>query len=285
MAVRTRFAPSPTGELHLGHALAAKVACDLAASLCGSFLLRHEDIDTTRVRPRFYARIEEDLRWLGLAWSGEVVRQSDRRAAYDSALNALRELGVIYPCFCTRREIQIELAAMASAPHGPEGSLYPGTCRAIPPSQSQQRVIKGDPHAWRLNSALAAHFHPILTYTDLRHGTMQVNASLLGDVILARKDIGPAYHLAVVVDDAYQGITHITRGEDLLASTHVHRLLQEMLRLPEPVYLHHPLVTDADGRRLAKRDSSMSLSSLRSAGLTPQEILLKCDAIYQIERL
>jgi glutamyl-Q tRNA(Asp) synthetase len=269
----TRFAPSPTGLLHLGHALAAKVAHDLARDGGGRFLLRFEDIDHTRVRPDFYRDIEEDLRWLGLEWDGPALRQSSRGDAYAAALAELRRLGVAYPCFCTRREIDEEVARMIGAPHGPEGALYPGTCRDLSPAARDARLDAGSQPAWRLDAARAAELAGPLSFTDLRHGRHTVDPTLLGDVVLARKDIGTAYHLAVVVDDAFQEITHVTRGEDLLPSTHVHRLLQALLGLPEPHYLHHELVTDERGVRLAKRHDALSLRALREAGATPGELL------------
>jgi glutamyl-Q tRNA(Asp) synthetase len=277
--VRTRFAPSPTGRLHLGHALAAKIAHDLARERDdGRFFLRHEDIDGPRVREEFYHHIEDDLRWLGLHWDGEPLRQTSRAAAYAATLAALREKKLVYPCFCTRREIQEELSRAASAPQGSSPGNYPGTCRKIPPHERMEKLAAGIPHAWRLDAEkAAASAGGPLSFRDLRHGTIRVNPGLLGDVILARKDIGTAYHLAVVVDDAWQEITHVTRGEDLLESTHVHRLLQAVLGLPEPLYLHHRLVLDDAGRRLAKRADAASLAHLREAGVTPREILRRLD--------
>lgn len=275
MIMRTRFAPSPTGRLHLGHALAAQVAHDLARRHGGEFLLRHEDIDTTRVRDEYYGGIEEDLRWLGFVWDGEALRQSARIAAYDAALAKLRAMGLLYPCFCTRRAIQEEVAAMVAAPQGPEGPLYPGTCRHLPADEQQRKMEQGGTHAWRLDAQKAAVLTGRLTFTDLRHGTLDVQPGLLGDVVLSRKDIGTAYHLAVVVDDAYQEITHVTRGEDLLPATHVQRLLQVLLELPEPVYLHHPLVRDEQGRRLAKRHDALAIATLRQAGLTAASVLAR----------
>ncbi len=269
----TRFAPSPTGLLHMGHAYAAWVARELALqSTEGIFLLRFEDIDTPRVKPDYYDAIETDLKWLGLPWNETPLRQSTRSDAYQSALAQLKSIGAIYPCFCTRSEILAETARMPSAPHGPDGPPYPGTCRALSLEQQQEKIEAGIAHSWRLNSELASQLSGPLEFTDLRFGRICVEPSLLGDVILARKDIGPAYHLAVVVDDAFQGITHVTRGEDLLQSTHVHRLLQTLLKLPAPAYLHHPLVTDEHGKRLAKRADSQSIASLRNAGKSPQEI-------------
>ena len=271
--VRTRFAPSPTGRLHLGHALAAKVAHDLARrSPGGRFLLRHEDIDAPRVRDECYQEIEEDLAWLGLHWDETPLRQTTRTAAHEAALATLKESRLVYPCFCTRREIQDEWAQMAAAPQGPEGPVYPGTCRKLTPAHQQEKLNSGLPHAWRLDSQKAAAVTGPLSFRDLRFGIAPVNPSLLGDVVLARKDIGTAYHLAVVVDDAFQQITHVTRGDDLLTSTHVHRLLQALLGLPEPVYLHHPLVLDELGKRLAKRCDPLSIATLRQSGKTPAEV-------------
>jgi glutamyl-Q tRNA(Asp) synthetase len=271
----TRFAPSPTGLLHLGHAYAAKVARDLARSGEGIFLLRFEDIDHTRVRPDYYEGIEEDLHWLGLDWDGQALRQSDRSAAYASALDRLREIGAVYPCFCTRREIEEEVARMVNAPQGPEGALYPGTCRRISGTESSGRMAAGDQPAWRLDASRATEMAGLLAFTDLRCGTIRVDPGLLGDIVLARKDIGTSYHLAVVVDDAFQGVTHVTRGEDLLPSTHVHRLLQTLLGLPEPLYLHHRLITDERGIRLAKRHDALSLRSMRKEGYSPDDVFSK----------
>jgi len=181
-------------------------------------------------------------------------------------------MGVVYPCFCTRREIQAEIAAMASAPHGPEGPLYPGTCRAVTPADAARRIAAGHPHAWRLDASRAAQTTGPLTFHDDLHGTIPVDAGLLGDVVLARRDIATSYHLAVVADDAFQKIDVVTRGEDLLPSTHVHRLLQSLLGLPEPRYHHHRLITDKNGRRLAKRDDSLAIATLRARAIKPEEI-------------
>ncbi|MEY3895653.1 MAG: hypothetical protein RLZZ214_1172 [Verrucomicrobiota bacterium] len=273
MSVRTRFAPSPTGRLHLGHVLAARVAHSLARDAGGSFLLRHEDIDGPRVRQEFYHAIEQDLRWLGLDWDGEPLRQTSRIAAYEGALHSLRGRGLVYPCFCTRREIQEEWTRMGAAPQGPDAPVYPGTCRQLTAGQAEEKIATGIPYAWRLHSQQAEQTTSPLTFRDLRFGKIQVNPELLGDVVLARKDIGTAYHLAVVVDDAFQEISHVTRGEDLLASTHVHRLLQALLGLPEPLYLHHPLMLDEQGQRLAKRNDALSVAALRESGMSAGEVL------------
>ncbi|MGL4400653.1 MAG: tRNA glutamyl-Q(34) synthetase GluQRS [Luteolibacter sp.] len=275
----TRFAPSPTGRLHLGHALAARVAHSLARREGGVFLLRHEDIDGPRVREEFYAGIEEDLRWLGLDWDGEPLRQTTRISAYGAALEALRTFGLVYPCFCTRREIQQEWARMGAAPQGPDGPAYPGTCRALPTDLAMEKICAGISFAWRLDSVRAAAVTGPLRFQDLRFGEVPVSPTRLGDVVLARKDIGTAYHLAVVVDDAFQQITHVTRGEDLLPSTHVHRQLQALLGLPEPAYLHHPLMLDEHGHRLAKRHDSRSIASLRESGWNRCEVLAKCESL------
>jgi glutamyl-Q tRNA(Asp) synthetase len=271
--IRTRFAPSPTGRLHLGHVFAAKAARDLARENGGEFLLRFEDIDVTRVRPEFYESIEEDLRWLGLEWDGPALRQTDRLAAYDTALQTLRELGAVYPCFCTRREIDDELARMTGAPHGPEGPHYPGTCQRLSPAERDAKLASGIPFSWRFDAIRAGESVGSLTFTDLRFGEITVNPGVLGDVILARKDIGTSYHLAVVTDDAFQQITHVTRGEDLLASTHIHRVLQMLLGFPEPLYWHHELILDETGKRLAKRHDSLSIRTLRESGKSPAEVL------------
>jgi glutamyl-Q tRNA(Asp) synthetase len=274
MIVRTRFAPSPTGRLHLGHALAAKVAYDLAKeSPGGVFLLRHEDIDGPRVREEFYQGIEQDLKWLGFPWDGEPLRQTSRIPAYEEALAKLRERRLVYPCFCTRRAIQEEWARMAAAPQGSGSAVYPGTCLKLTEAETVEKLRSGIPHAWRLDSRKAAAVTGPLGFRDLRFGEIHADPALSGDVVLARKDIGTAYHLAVVVDDAFQQITHVTRGEDLLEATHVHRLLQELLGLPEPVYLHHQLVLDPHGKRLAKRDDALAIATLRERGMTPPQLI------------
>ena len=270
----TRFAPSPTGYLHLGHIYAAKFARDLAHKNGTQFLLRFEDIDTTRVRDIYYQEIEHDLKWLGLDWHGPPLRQTARKSAYSQALDSLKSLRVIYPCFCTRREIQQEITSMHGAPHIENAvPVYPGTCRDISPDEQIQRINSGQPHCWRLNSKAATDQTGTLYFNDHIHGHTQVSADLLGDVVLARKDIGTSYHIAVVVDDAMQKITHVTRGEDLLSSTHVHRILQKLLKLPSPDYHHHHLIVDTAQKRLAKRNQSLSIRSLREQHKTPAEVL------------
>ncbi|HUO02332.1 MAG TPA: tRNA glutamyl-Q(34) synthetase GluQRS [Rhizomicrobium sp.] len=258
----TRFAPSPTGYLHLGHAFAA-----LTASRAGErFLLRIEDLDKDRAREEFVTAIFEDMRWLGLVWEEPVLRQSNRAAAYREALARLKNF--TYPCFCTRKEIAEEIARAVEAPHGPDGPLYPGICRHLSDAERSARIAKGQSFALRLDAAKAAAAAGPLTFTE--HGRIyQVDPLLFGDVVLARKDLPAAYHLAVVVDDTFQGVTLITRGADLLPATHVQRLLQALLGYPAPAYAHHRLILDKDGRKFSKRDNAITLRALRAKGITP----------------
>jgi len=293
MVVHTRFAPSPTGRLHLGHAWSAIQAHDFARAAGGSFTLRIEDIDGTRSRPEHVDAILRDLEWLGLEWDGEVSFQSQRLALYEAALDRLRAMGLLYPCFCTRADI----AASLTAPHGPEGALYPGTCRGL------EAPDLGKPHCWRLDmgkalklplpleegrgpsrsdgkgegsstlTLLLAAPAPSLSqgerdlwWRDAFAGRILADPASAGDVVLARKDAPASYHLAVTIDDAAQGITHVVRGVDLFAATHVHRLLQALLGLPTPEYRHHPLLLGPDGTRLAKRHGAPSLEAMRLSG-------------------
>lgn len=267
----TRFAPSPTGRLHLGHAYSALRAFDLARRAGGRLLLRFEDIDAGRIREEYYAAIEADLHWLGIQWDEAPLRQSSRLPAYRSALGRLKERELVYPCFCTRKEIAAEIAASASAPHGPDGALYPGTCRDMPLPERARRIAS-EPHAWRIDMARAAAVTGPLYWTDAEAGRVEARPEMHGDVVLARKDVPTSYHLAVTVDDAEQGITDIVRGRDLFAATHVHRLLQHLLGLPEPRYHHHALITDAHGKRLAKRDDARSLAALQELGIDPAAV-------------
>lgn len=272
-AVVSRFAPSPTGRLHLGHAFSALAAHDLARSAGGRFLLRIEDIDPGRAREAHIAGIEEDLRWLGLAWDGPVLRQSARLPLYAEALKCLRAMDLLYPCFCTRAEI----AASAAAPHGPATNLYPGTCRALSPEERKARCAT-TPHAWRLDMTHAITRAGPLTWHDAQEGEVRARPELLGDVVLARKDAPVSYHLAVTVDDAAQGVTDVVRGRDLFESTHVHRLLQALLALPTPLYHHHRLLAGPDGRRLSKRDGAPTLAALREAGVDPAVLIARLRA-------
>ncbi|WP_395716417.1 tRNA glutamyl-Q(34) synthetase GluQRS [Prosthecobacter sp.] len=267
----TRFAPSPTGWLHLGHAYAALFAHEKAAG--GRFLIRLEDIDGTRARPEYEEAIFEDLAWLGLSWETPVRRQSDHFDDYRAALAKLEAQDVLYPCFCTRREIQDEIVRAGNAPQGPDGPLYPGTCRNRSADERAERIGKGEAYALRLDVAKASSLiSGELVWQDRGRGRFKARPDVFGDVVLARKDTPASYHLAVVVDDALQGITLVTRGEDLLEATHLHRLLQALLGLPVPEWHHHRLITDETGKRLAKRDDARSLRSLRAGGWTPERV-------------
>jgi glutamyl-Q tRNA(Asp) synthetase len=267
MSVRavTRFAPSPTGRLHAGHGYSALMAHDFAQARGGRFLLRIEDIDQGRCRAEHVQAILDDLRWLGVGWDGPVVFQSARMALYAEALDRLKRVGVAYPCFCTRADIAREIAASQSAPHGPDGPLYPGTCRGLSDAQRAARLARED-HAWRIDMARASALAGPIDWHDASAGRVVADPLSLGDVVLARKDAGTSYHLAVTVDDAAQGVTDVMRGVDLFHATHVHRLLQALLGLPTPGYHHHPLLVGEDGKRLAKRDGAPTLAAMREAG-------------------
>ena len=256
----TRFAPSPTGRLHLGHAFSAVVGHARARDSGGKFLLRIEDLDPARSRPEFVAGIEQDLHWLGLEWDDEPLVQSRRAAVYAAALERLKARGLVYPCFCTRADI----AASLTAPHGDAGSSYPGTCRGLP-DDPQRRATT--PHSWRLDCAQALDVAGLPSWTEADGRQFTAAPGDLGDAILARKDAPASYHLACVIDDAASGVTLVARGADIWPSTPIQRLLQALLGLPEPAYLHHPLVTHADGRRLAKRDLAPTLAAMREAGV------------------
>ncbi len=262
MTMLTRFAPSPTGELHLGHAYSAVLAHEAARAAGGSFLLRIDDIDGSRSREEFVDASLADLAWLGLDWDGDPVRQSSRLGDYAAALDRLRHQGLVYPCFCTRADI----AASLSAPHGPSGALYPGTCRNLPESTRARRMAV-EAHCWRLDAARAVGRTGALRWEEVGHGVRIADPLAHGDIVLARKDAPASYHLASTLDDADMGVSHVIRGADLIASTDVHRLLQALLDLPTPLYRHHALVCGRDGKRLAKRDAAASLASLRAAGI------------------
>lgn len=277
-ALKTRFAPSPTGHLHVGHAAAAWAVWEDAEQDSSRLILRIENIDLTRCRPEFEASILEDLEWLGLSWPTPVRRQSEHFETYNSHLDSLTRRGLTYPCFCTRKDIAEESAGVQSAPHGPSGFIYPGHCRHLPPEEQQKYINEGKPYAVRLNleDALNQTGHKTLNWHDTVKGPQETTPDLLrmsiGDVVLARKDTPASYHLCVTYDDALQGITHITRGEDLFFATHIHRLLQELCDFPVPTYHHHPLLVGPDGRRFAKRDKSLTLKELRNKGLEPEEL-------------
>lgn len=274
--MRTRFAPSPTGPLHLGHAYSAMYAHDTAWNLRGEFLLRIEDIDQSRARQEWEALIYEDLGWLGLSWEEPVMRQSERMDAYGSALDALWSLGLLYPCTCSRRDIADALSAPqegARTAIGPDGPVYPGTCRA-----QDRSGPRPDGAVLRLDMAAATADLSEVSYaeTGLEPGTRTIPTGQLkdevGDVVLSRRDMGTSYHLSVVVDDAAQGITHVVRGEDLSEATAIHVVLQHLIGLPTPIYHHHRLIRDETGRRLAKRDDARAIRTYRDDGHTPDDI-------------
>ena len=272
MAIISRFAPSPNGYLHLGHAYAAWRAYDACKAPGGRFLLRIEDIDYLRCRPEFESQIMEDMAWLGLEWESPVRRQSDHMADYAAALEKLQARGLVYPCFCSRREIAAEIAESANAPQGPDGPHYPGTCRHLSGEERAAKLAGGMAAAWRLDIAKATAVAGDLSWLDKDAGEQVCRPDIQGDVVLARKDIATSYHLSVVVDDAIQRINLITRGLDLFASTHVHRLLQALLDYPAPDYDHHALINDVDGRRLAKRHGAEPIKDFRARGLTPDDL-------------
>jgi glutamyl-Q tRNA(Asp) synthetase len=271
MSIITRFAPSPTGYLHLGHAFSALLAWQRAREAGGRFLLRLEDIDPSRCRPEFAAAIIEDLVWLGLDWDGDVRVQSQHLAEYRCALDSLEERGLLFPCFCSRADIQ----QSASAPHTPDGApLYPGTCRALSQGERTARIAAGERYALRLDmaQAMASCGTRSMTFSEEREGIIACHPEFFGDVVLARKDAPASYHLCVTHDDALHGVTLVTRGEDLRPATHLHRLLQSLMGWPVPTYSHHHLLTDATGRRLAKRDQAATLREMRAQGHSPSEV-------------
>jgi glutamyl-Q tRNA(Asp) synthetase len=263
----TRFAPSPTGLLHLGHAFAAITAYESG----DDFLLRIEDIDKGRSRDKFIQAIFYDLKWLGLSWDEPSLRQSTRMGAYAEALATLRAYGLVFPCFCTRAEIATEIARAGEAQHGPDGPIYPGTCKVLSREEGLSRIAAGENHALRLDVAKASTLTGPLTYIE-RGVRNAVDPNRFGDIVIARKDMPTSYHLSVVVDDAHQHVSLVTRGEDLLPATDIQRLLQALLKLPEPEYAHHPLVLDENGKKFSKRDGAVSLESFRQAGATPADI-------------
>jgi glutamyl-Q tRNA(Asp) synthetase len=267
----TRFAPSPTGRLHLGHAYSALFAAE-ACGPAGRFLLRIEDIDRGRCHPEFEDGILEDLDWLGLSWESPVWRQSDHMADYAAALERLDEDGLLFPCFCTRKGLQRQAAESATAPHGPDGALYPGTCRHLSAVEAADRKAAGTAYALRLDMTEAARRTGLLYFHDRDRGEITVDPAGCGDVVLARKDVATSYHLAVTMDDAAQAVSLVTRGEDLLHATHVHRVLQTLLDLPVPDYHHHDLLRAPSGRRYAKRDRAETIQALRDAGRSASDV-------------
>ena len=278
MTFRTRFAPSPSGHLHLGHAFSAWTAWQAAQACDGVFILRIEDIDTTRCKPAFEQAIYDDLIWLGLDWPLPVRRQSEHFDDYARVLETLRARDLVYRCFKTRKEI---LGEIARAPHG-LGDVYRGPSAPLSHAEESERLERGDAYAWRLSlarcrEALGTRFDA-LDFEDVDHGRQRADPTPLGDVILARKDVGTSYHIAVVHDDALQGITHVIRGEDLKDVTPLHVLLQTLLDLPIPAYQHHRLLVDETGKRFAKRDRAATLKSMREAGVSIAQLRARFTA-------
>ena len=270
--VITRFAPSPTGFLHLGHAFSAYTAWRRAHEAGGRFLLRLEDIDPGRCRPEYAEAICEDLAWLGLDWDEPVRVQSQHLAEYRAMLDGLDAQGLLYPCFCTRADI----AESAAAPHGPDGApIYPGTCRLLSRSERSERITQGQKFALRLD--MAAAYRTGLHYEEESEGLIPCHPEHFGDVVLSRKDAPASYHLCVTHDDALQGVTLVTRGADLRPASDLHRLIQVLMGWPAPVYAHHRLLTDSSGRRLAKRDKAATLRSLRAEGVSARAIIERLD--------
>jgi glutamyl-Q tRNA(Asp) synthetase len=278
-----RFAPSPNGRLHLGHAYSALLNADFAKRFGGRFLLRIEDIDIARCRPEFEAAIYEDLAWLGLVWESPVRRQSEHFSDYRAAFLRLKEKGAVYPCFCSRKDIAAVIACRETEtdrpwPRDPDGTpLYPGTCRNLSDEEAERRIASGEPHAWRLDNAQLRRMLPgPYRYRRFdREGRKEIVAAdpwRWGDAVIVRKETPTSYHLSVVADDALQGITHVVRGQDLEAATDLHVLLQTLLGLPTLLYHHHGLVLDPTGDKLAKSRQSTSLAEARAAGLDPQAI-------------
>jgi len=292
----TRFAPSPTGYLHLGHAYSAMQAFDAAKAAGGTCLLRIEDIDTTRCTPKYEAAVLEDLAWLGFEWPQPVRRQSEHFADYTAVLEGLAARGLVYRCFKTRKEIAEEISR---APHhpgeGPEGVIYPGPTTPMSADEEAERLAKGAAFAWRLSIAAcreavgegwpALHFIEEGAGPDGERGLIQAKPEALGDVILGRKDVGTSYHLACVHDDALQRVSHVIRGQDLFFATPLHALLQHLLDLPRPIYRHHALLVGEDGKRFAKRDQALTLKALREAGLSPKAVRAKAAERVQIGRI
>ena len=284
--IATRFAPSPSGLMHLGHAYSALFAHRLAVSGEGRFVLRIEDIDSGRCKPEFEDAIIEDLAWLGLEWEEPFLRQSERLDVYFYALTRLEEAGLLYPCFCTRSDIAEEIKQAGAAPHlshyGPDGPLYPGICKHLSALERAQRIADQEPHALRLDMAKAVSAAGTLTWHDRTRGEQTAQPEIFGDIVLARKDVATSYHLAVTIDDAAQGVNLVTRGDDLFAATHIHRLLQALLNLEVPEWHHTVLLMNNKGTRLAKRNKAFTLRAMREAGTDSED--LWAMSIRQIAR-
>jgi glutamyl-Q tRNA(Asp) synthetase len=276
-SVVTRFAPSPTGKLHLGSAYSAWTGWHRAREAGGTFLVRIEDIDIRRCKREYETSILADLKWLSFDWDGDVRRQSEHFASYGKVLDQLDRRGLVYPCFCSRAAIEREVVASANAPHaqlhGPDGPLYPGTCRHLSVAERRRHIAAGHEHCLRLDCDRAAREVGPYHFFDEVLGRIEGEPRLLGDFVIARKDTPTSYHLSVTVDDHLQGVTLVTRGVDVLPSTHGHVLLQKLLGYAVPHYAHHRLLTDATGRRFAKRDRDMTIQAMRENGMTPDEVV------------
>lgn len=268
----TRFAPSPTGKLHLGHAYSALYSEKIARENNGKFIVRIEDIDKTRCKQQYVDCILDDLNWLGVKWCDEVLIQSTRIEQYQLASKKLLSLGMLYPCFCTRKEIASNSDVANRKLHNENNSLYPGTCRNLSDEEVSEKIRKGIPYSLRLNSAKAKEKVGKVYWSDHLSGLHEVDYDVMGDVVIVRKDIGTSYHLAVTVDDDFQGVNLVTRGLDLFESTHVHRVLQSLLDLDIPEWSHHELIRDSAGKRYSKSDQSLSLEKLRESGVSAKDI-------------
>jgi glutamyl-Q tRNA(Asp) synthetase len=277
----TRFAPSPSGLLHLGHAYSALFAAKEAKDNDGTFILRFEDIDLERCDRQYEQHIEEDLSWLDIYWHDKPRRQSEHFPEYSTALKKLEALGLIYPCFLSRKELKAALSAPHDKPNKNNNSPpVLNTDQYISNLERERRITKEEPFALRLRMTAALKLVGTLHWRDIEFGTHVAKPEIFGDVVIARKDIPTSYHLSVVVDDAIQGVTTVTRGNDLFSATHLHRLLQELLNLPVPVYRHHKVLTSENGKRLAKRDKSVTLQSLRESGAKPRDILTMLGFVW-----
>ena len=269
----TRFAPSPTGHMHLGHVFSSLFSYEAAKKLGGKFILRIEDIDSQRSSKVFEESIYEDLEWLQIKYSTGIRYQADHMDDYKGAIKELQKLGMVYPCFCSRSDIKAEIMRAGNAPHEEETSIYPGTCRRLSKEERIKKIAIGTSFAWRLNIRAAAKKLGNLVWRDLRLGKHTVPVGTMGDVVLARKDVPTSYHLSATLDDHIQRIGLVTRGEDLVSATHVHKIIQSLLELKSPIYLHHPLILDSKGVRLSKRTRAQTVKSLKTSGLKRNDVI------------
>ena len=269
----TRFAPSPTGHMHLGHVFSALFSYEAAKKLGGKFILRIEDIDTQRSGKVFEESIYEDLEWLKIKYSKDIRYQSEHMDDYAGAIKELQKLDMVYPCFCSRSDIKAEIMRAGNAPHEGETSIYPGTCRRLSKEERIEKLSIENNFAWRLNIRAASKKLGGLVWNDLRLGKHTVPVGTIGDVVLARKDVPTSYHLSSTLDDHIQRIGLVTRGEDLVSSTHIHKIIQVLLKLESPIYLHHPLILDSKGIRLSKRTRAQTVKSLKASGLQKDDVI------------